>query len=60
VAVESTQDVANVLTGKLKERLGVTCQVHVLAPGKLPRTEQGKAQRLARWTQGQAPIDGLT
>ncbi|GGU48267.1 phenylacetate--CoA ligase family protein [Lentzea flava] len=60
VAVESTQDIGNTLTHKLKERLGVTCRVHVLEPGKLPRTEVGKAQRLARWTQGQAPIDGLT
>lgn len=60
VAVESTEDVKRLLTNKLKERLGITCQVHVQEPGKLPRTEQGKAQRLARWTQGQAPIDGLT
>ncbi|MGW4214818.1 phenylacetate--CoA ligase family protein [Lentzea sp. NPDC004789] len=60
VAVESTQDVRTVLTDRLRERLGITCRVHVLEPGKLPRTEVGKAQRLARWTQGQAPIDGLT
>ncbi len=60
VAVESTQDIGERLGSQLKERLGITCQVHVLAPGKLPRAEQGKAQRLARWTQGQAPIDGLT
>ena len=60
VAVESTQDIEPQLKDRLKERLGITCQVHVLAPGKLPRTEVGKAQRLARWTQGQAPIDGLT
>ncbi|MFI6098228.1 phenylacetate--CoA ligase family protein [Lentzea sp. NPDC051213] len=60
VAVESTEDVKSALTAQLKERLGITCQVLVLEPGKLPRTEQGKAQRLARWTQGQAPIEGLT
>ena len=60
VAVESTQDIKHQLTHRLKERLGITCEVHVLEPGKLPRTETGKAQRLARWTQGQAPIDGLT
>jgi len=60
VAVESTQDIKDQLTRALKERLGITCQVHVLDPGRIPRTEQGKAQRLARWTQGQAPIDGLT
>jgi phenylacetate-CoA ligase len=60
VVVESTQDVRTALTNRLRERLGITCRVHVLEPGKLPRTEVGKAQRLARWTQGQAPIDGLT
>jgi len=60
VAVESTQDVRTVLAERLRERLGITCRVHVLEPGKLPRTEVSKAQRLARWTQGQAPIDGLT
>ncbi|GLY48664.1 AMP-binding protein [Lentzea sp. NBRC 102530] len=60
VVVESTEDVRSRLVEKLKERLGITCLVHVLEPGKLPRTEVGKAQRLARWTQGQAPIDGLT
>ncbi|GAA3678752.1 phenylacetate--CoA ligase [Lentzea roselyniae] len=60
VAVESIQDIATALGARLKERLGITCRVHVLEPGKLPRTEQGKAQRLARWSQGQAPIDGLT
>ncbi|PWK83178.1 phenylacetate-CoA ligase [Lentzea atacamensis] len=60
VAVESTQDIATALGARLKERLGITCRVHVLEPGKLPRTEQGKAQRVARWSQGQAPIDGLT
>ncbi|SER78029.1 phenylacetate-CoA ligase [Lentzea xinjiangensis] len=60
VAVESAEDVAPRLTTNLRERLGVTCQVHVLAPGRLPRTEVGKAQRLARWTRGQAPVDGLS
>ncbi|WP_394613601.1 phenylacetate--CoA ligase family protein [Lentzea sp. JNUCC 0626] len=60
VVVESTEDVRSRLTEKLKERLGITCRVLVLEPGKVPRTEVGKAQRLARWTQGQAPINGLT
>lgn len=60
VAVESTQDVREKLTQNLRERLGITCQVHVLEPGKIPRMEVGKAQRLARWTEGQAPIDLTT
>lgn len=59
VVVESTQDIKARLTNKLRERLGITCQVHVLEPGSVPRTEVGKAQRLARWSQGQAPIAGM-
>ena len=42
VAVESTQDIKEQLTRNLKERLGITCQVHVLTPGRIPRTEVGK------------------
>ena len=60
VAVESTQDVKEQLAQNLKERLGITCQVHVLMPGRIPRTEVGKAQRLARWTEGQAPLNLTT
>jgi phenylacetate-CoA ligase len=48
------------LTNKLRERLGITCDVRVLPPGTVPRTETGKAQRLARWTQGQAPVPGIS
>lgn len=48
------------LQAKLKERLGITCKVSVLEPGAVPRAETGKAQRLARWSQGQAPVSGIS
>jgi phenylacetate-CoA ligase len=43
----------------LRERLGVGCVVRVLAGGRVPRTETGKARRLVRWSEGEPPIDGL-
>jgi phenylacetate-CoA ligase len=43
----------------LRERLAVGCVVKVLATGSVPRTETGKARRLARWTEGEPPIAGL-
>lgn len=47
------------LTHALQERLGITCVVRVLDQGSVPRTEVGKARRLARWTDGEPPITGL-
>ena len=47
------------LTKALRERLGIGCQVRVLTPGSVPRTETGKAQRLARWSQGLPPVADL-
>jgi phenylacetate-CoA ligase len=43
----------------LRERLGITCVVRVLAAGSVPRTEVGKAKRFVRWSNGPAPLDGL-
>lgn len=43
----------------LKERLGLSCVVRVLAPGSVPRTEVGKARRLARWSAGDPPVVGV-
>jgi phenylacetate-CoA ligase len=63
IAVEpmSTVDerLAAELGAALRERLGITCVVRVLAPGSVPRTEVGKARRLARWTEGAPPLAGL-
>ncbi|MET0234781.1 MAG: phenylacetate--CoA ligase, partial [Kibdelosporangium sp.] len=47
------------LVHALRERLGITCVVKVLEPGSVPRTEVGKARRLARWTGGEPPLAGL-
>jgi phenylacetate-CoA ligase len=63
IAVEpfSTPDpsLAGDLVNALRERLGITCVVKVLEPGSVPRTEVGKARRLARWTEGEPPLAGL-
>jgi phenylacetate-CoA ligase len=60
VAVESasaavdTVTLGDQLSAALRERLGVGCQVRVVAAGTVPRTEVGKARRLERWTEGDA------
>jgi phenylacetate-CoA ligase len=64
VAVEpastvDTERLAGDLDAALRERLGITCVVRVLAPGSVPRTEVGKARRFARWTDGAPPLDGI-
>jgi phenylacetate-CoA ligase len=43
----------------LRERLAVGCVVRVMPAGSVPRTETGKAKRLARWSEGEPPIVGL-
>ncbi len=50
---------AGELDAALRERLGITCVVRVLARGSVPRTEVGKARRFARWTGGEAPLAGI-
>jgi phenylacetate-CoA ligase len=58
VAVESSSAAVSTggleaeLTGALRERLGVGCEVRVVAAGTVPRTEVGKARRLERWAEG--------
>jgi phenylacetate-CoA ligase len=47
------------LGSALRERLGITCVVRVLATGSVPRVEVGKAKRFVRWSDGPAPLDGL-
>ncbi|WP_026424154.1 phenylacetate--CoA ligase family protein [Actinokineospora inagensis] len=51
---------AAALVHALRERLGIGCDVRVFAAGSIPRTETGKAKRLARWTDGASPLPGLT
>lgn len=43
----------------LRERLAVGCVVRVVGEGAVPRTETGKAKRLARWSEGEPPVAGL-
>jgi phenylacetate-coenzyme A ligase PaaK-like adenylate-forming protein len=45
---------------KLADTLGLSVSVRVLPPGTLPRTEVGKAVRVARWQGGPPPVAGLS
>ncbi len=47
---------ASRLESSLGRRLSLSCSVHVVPVGSLPRIEVGKAQRLIRWSAGPAPI----
>jgi phenylacetate-CoA ligase len=63
VAVESLVAASDTLAGDLatalRERLGISCEVRVLPQGSVPRTEVGKARRVARWTGGEPPLPGI-
>lgn len=52
-------EIAPRLRDELSRRLGIACEVRVVAPGGLPRTEVGKARRVVRWEAGPAPMPGL-
>jgi phenylacetate-CoA ligase len=58
-AVSADGDLAADLDVALRERLGVTCVVRVLAAGSVPRVEVGKAKRFVRWSEGPPPVAGL-
>jgi phenylacetate-CoA ligase len=51
------------LAGRLRDalvrRVGIGCEVRVVPPGSLPRTEVGKARRVVRWEAGPAPLPDL-
>ncbi|MCP2261368.1 phenylacetate-CoA ligase [Streptoalloteichus tenebrarius] len=59
VAGDAAEALRRDLVGRLRERLGIGCVVTVLPPGGVPRSETGKARRLARWTGGEPPVRGL-
>jgi phenylacetate-CoA ligase len=62
IAVESVEDsdvLRRDLEHALRERLAVGCVVRIVPAGSVPRTETGKAKRLARWTEGEPPIAGI-
>jgi phenylacetate-coenzyme A ligase PaaK-like adenylate-forming protein len=44
---------------KLKDTLGLSVAVRLMPPGSVPRTEVGKAVRVARWSDGEPPVAGL-
>jgi phenylacetate-CoA ligase len=60
IAGSASNDVAGRLGASLRDRLGLSCEVALVGPGELPRTEVGKARRLVRWESGEPPLPGLT
>lgn len=63
IAIEAVSGDSDVLRRELehalRERLAVGCVVRVLPAGTVPRTETGKAKRLARWSEGEPPVPGI-
>ena len=57
--VADRDPVAARLGAALRDRLGLSCEVALVRPGELPRTEVGKARRLIRWEGGDPPVPGL-
>jgi phenylacetate-CoA ligase len=51
---------AHRLETALGNRLSLSCAVHMVPAGALPRTEVGKAQRLIRWSSGPPPVPDLS
>jgi phenylacetate-CoA ligase len=47
------------LESRLSDVLGLSVRVAVLPTGTVPRTEVGKAVRIARWAGGDPPVPGL-
>jgi phenylacetate-CoA ligase len=44
---------------RLREALGISVGVRLVPAGTVPRTEVGKAVRVARWAGGEPPLPGL-
>ena len=51
---------AGELQSRLREALGISVGVRLVPAGTVPRTEVGKAVRVARWTGGDPPLPGLS
>jgi phenylacetate-coenzyme A ligase PaaK-like adenylate-forming protein len=49
----------SLIESKLKDTLGLSVAVRLMPPGSVPRTEVGKAVRVARWSGGEPPVAGL-
>jgi phenylacetate-CoA ligase len=54
-AGSAEREIAGRLGAALRDRLGLSCEVSLFGPGRLPRTEVGKARRLVHWEAGQPP-----
>jgi len=48
------------IESRLKDVLGLSVAVRLMAPGSVPRTEVGKAVRVARWRDGEPPLPGIS
>jgi phenylacetate-CoA ligase len=48
------------LQSRLRDALGISVGVRLVPAGTVPRTEVGKAVRVARWTGGEPPVPGLS
>ena len=48
------------LESRLREALGISVGVRLVPAGTVPRTEVGKAVRVARWAGGEPPLPGLS
>jgi phenylacetate-coenzyme A ligase PaaK-like adenylate-forming protein len=53
------RDAAAELERRLNEVLGLRVRVALLPPGSVPRSETGKAVRVARWSGGAPPVAGI-
>jgi phenylacetate-coenzyme A ligase PaaK-like adenylate-forming protein len=47
------------IESRLKEVLGLSVAVRLMPSGSVPRTEVGKAVRVARWRDGEPPLPGI-
>jgi len=47
------------IESRLKDVLGLSVAVRLMPPGSVPRTEVGKAVRVARWRGGEPPVPGI-
>jgi phenylacetate-CoA ligase len=47
------------IESRLREALGISVGVRLVPAGTVPRTEVGKAVRVARWAGGEPPLPGL-
>lgn len=47
------------LGARLRQQLGLRCEVRTLPAGRVPRADSCKTQRLVRWSEGAPPLPGL-